>query len=93
MERPKEAPHQFTEINMNFLSDDDYKNLLVVSQCAKKNSSNNFGKLSDSLRKYQWFLIAQLRAQSIEDTMLKMEVNSYIVMDWPKENSQNRYMK
>jgi len=82
MELPKEAPHQFTEINMNFLSDDDYKNLLLVSQSVKKTGrSNILGKLSDSLRKYQWFLIAKLRAQSIEETMLEMEVNSYIVMD------------
>ncbi|MDF1817774.1 MAG: hypothetical protein P1U54_04000 [Immundisolibacteraceae bacterium] len=78
----KEAPHQFAEIDMNLFSNIDYESLLTISYFSKANGTiKKYSKLSDALRKYQWFVIAHLRAQAIEKELLKIKIQSNILMD------------
>ena len=82
MDIPKDAPHQFTEIDMHLLSTKTYKSLLKISHFAKKNNtSSKFKKLNDALKKYQWFLFALSNAREIEKSLRDHYTESNLLMD------------
>jgi len=82
MDIPKDAPHQFTEIDMHALSTKTYTSLLKISHFAKENGTSlKLKKLNDSLRKYQWFVYALNNARQIEETLRGFDSRGNLLMD------------
>jgi hypothetical protein len=77
-----EAPHFFTQIAMHLIPDSEYEKLLKLSHFAKLNKSvSKFDLLQDSLRKYQWAILAFIKAKHINAVLVNEEVDNYILMD------------
>ena len=82
MEIPKDAPHQFTEIDMQLLSKKTYTSLLKTSHFAKENGTSlKLKHLNDALKKYQWFVIALNSARQIEETLRGFDSRGNLLMD------------
>lgn len=82
MEIPKDAPHQFTEIDMHLLSTQNYISLLKISHFAKENGTSlKLKHLNDALKKYQWFVIALNNARQIEATLRDFDSCGNLLMD------------
>lgn len=82
MKISEDAPHQFTEIDMNLLSTETYISLLKISHFAKENGTlSKLKKLNDALKKYQWFFVALNNAREIEKTLRDLYSGSTLLMD------------